>query len=128
MRRILLVAISLLAGLLTVSRPAMAHHAWRGFDASNRTTLKGVVTEYDFSNPHISVIFEVTDDRNFAGKWNAGGPSPARLAGSGWDKDTLKPGQEIVFTGLRNKNGAHEMRLEKVTFSDGRELVCYGNR
>ncbi len=128
MRRILRVAVFLFAGLLAASRPAAAHHAWRGFDEANRTTLKGVVTEYDFSNPHISITFEVTDDKNFSGKWSAGGPSPSRLANSGWDRETLKPGQEILFTGLRNKNGSHEMRLEKITFPDGRELICYGKR
>ena len=68
------------------------------------------------------------DDKGNVQKWSGGGPSPSRMANTGWDKDTLKAGDQIVFTGNRNKDGSYQMRLKKVTLADGRELICYGQR
>jgi hypothetical protein len=118
----------ILAALLAASGPAFAHHSWRGFDAANLTTVKGTVTLFDWANPHVWIYFEVKDENGGIQKWSAGGPSPSRMANTGWNKDTLKPGDQIAVTGIRNNNGAYEMRLTKVTLADGRELICYGQR
>jgi hypothetical protein len=127
--RIRLLALgSLVAGLLAVSGPAFAHHAWHGYDMENLTTLKGTVTQFDWSNPHVWISLDVSDDKANIEKWNAGGPSPSRMANTGWDKDTLKPGDQITAVGHRIKDGTYSLRLVKVVLPDGRELVCYGGR
>jgi|SRR6266852_1601462 len=118
----------IVAGVLAASSPAFAHHSWRGFDAANATTVKGTVTNFDWANPHVWISLEVKDDKGNIQKWTAGGPSPSRMANTGWDKDTLKPGDEITVTGTRGNDGAYQLRLTKVTLADGRELVCYGKR
>jgi hypothetical protein len=118
----------ILFALLSASGPAFAHHSWRGLDESNLTTVKGTVTLYDWANPHVWIYFEVKDDKGNVQNWSAGGPSPSRMANTGWDKDTLKAGDHVVFTGNRNKDGSYQMRLTKVTLAEGRELICYGQR
>jgi hypothetical protein len=50
------------------------------------------------------------------------------MGNAGWEKDTLKPADQIVATGNRNNDGSYEMRLVKVMVPDGRELICYGGR
>jgi len=115
-------------GLLVVSGPAFAHHAWHRYDMSNLTTVKGTVTQFDWANPHVWISLEVTDDKNSVEKWSAGGPSPSRMANTGWDKDTLKPGDQITAIGHRISDGTYFLRLVKVVKSDGRELICYGGR
>jgi hypothetical protein len=119
---------SLAACLLLVSAPAFAHHAWHGYDMANLTTVKGTVTHFDWSNPHVWMYFEVRDDKGSVQKWAAGGPSPSRMAGTGWDKNTLKPGDQITAVGHRISDGTYSLRLEKVKLADGRELICYGGR
>jgi hypothetical protein len=118
----------LVVGLLAVSGPAFAHHAWHGYDMANLTTLKGTVTLFDWANPHVWISFEVKDDKASVEKWSAGGPSPSRMANTGWDKETLKPGDQITAIGHRINDGSYSLRLVKVVLSDGRELVCYGGR
>ncbi len=115
-------------GLLTASSPAFAHHAWRGFDNANQTTIKGTVTNFDWSNPHVWIYFDATDEKGGVQKWSAGGPSPSRMANTGWDKSTLKPGDQFAATGIRANDGSYVLRLEKITLADGRELICYGKR
>lgn len=94
----------------------------------NLTTLKGTVTLFDWSNPHVGISFDVNDDKGSVEKWSAGGPSPSRMANTGWDKYTLKPGDQITVIGHRIKDGTYSLRLVKVILPDGRELVCYGGR
>jgi hypothetical protein len=94
----------------------------------NLTTVKGTVTKFDWGNPHVWMNLEVKDDKGNIEKWAAGGPSPSRMANTGWDKDTLKPGDQITAIGHRISDGTNSLRLEKVVLSSGRELICYGAR
>jgi hypothetical protein len=125
--RLLLIG-SLVVYLLVGSGPAFAHHAWHGYDMVNLTSVKGTVTQFDWGNPHVWINFEMTDEKGTVEKWAAGGPSPSRMANTGWDKETLKPGDQITAVGHRITDGTNNMRLVKVVLSDGRELICYGGR
>jgi Family of unknown function (DUF6152) len=118
----------LAACLLAASAPAFAHHAWHGYDMANVTTVKGTVTQFDWGNPHVWINLEVAGDKGSIEKWAAGGPSPSRMAGTGWDKETLKPGDQITAVGHRIMDGTYSLRLVKVVLADGRELQCYGGR
>jgi hypothetical protein len=128
MKTRLILAGSLIACLFAISGPALAHHSWSGYDMANLTTVKGTVTQFDWSNPHVWISFVMTDDKGNVQKWSAGGPSPSRMAGTGWDKGTLKPGDQITAVGHKITDGSNTLRLEKVVLSDGRELACYGGR
>lgn len=119
---------SLIVCLVSVSGPVFAHHAWHGYDMANVTSVKGFVTQFDWGNPHVWINFEAKDDKGNIEKWAAGGPSPSRMAGTGWDKETLKPGDQITAVGHRIADGTNSLRLVKVVLSDGRELICYGGR
>jgi len=119
---------TLIGVLLTIPGPAFAHHAWHGYDMATVTSLKGTVTQFDWGNPHVWITFEMTDDKGNVEKWNAGGPSPSRMANTGWDKDTVKPGDQITAVGHRIKDGTYNLRLVKVILADGRELTCYGGQ
>jgi hypothetical protein len=92
------------------------------------TTVKGTVTKFDWGNPHVWMNFDVKNDSGNIEKWAGGGPSPSRMAGTGWDKNTLKPGDEITAVGHRISDGTYSIRLEKVILADGRTLLCYGSR
>ena len=128
MKSRLLAAGSLLVCILAVCAPAFAHHAWHGYDMANLTTVKGTVTQFDWGNPHAWISFEAQDANGNIQKWSAGGPSPSRMARTGWDKDSIKPGDQISAVGHRIEDGTYSMRLVKVVLADGRELICYGGR
>jgi len=128
MRTRLLTIACLAVGLLAMTGRVSAHHAWHGYDMSNTTTVKGTVTKFDWGNPHVWMYLDVVGDKGDVQKWSAGGPSPSRMAGTGWDKDTLKPGDQITAIGHRISDGTYFLRLVKVVVPDGRELICYGDR
>ncbi len=126
--RVLLLGFLFSCLLSTAAAPAFAHHSWNGYDTSNLTTVKGIVTQFEWGNPHIWINFEVQDDKGTIENWTAGGPSPNRLVNTGWDKNSLKSGDQITFVGNRIKDGTYSMKLQKIVLPDGRELSCYRGR
>lgn len=112
---------------LAMAAPVFGHHAWRGYDMKHVTTMTGTVTGFDFGNPHVWMNLDVKNDKGEVEKWSAGGPSPSRMANSGWSKDTLHPGDQITIVGNRISDGTYKLRLAKVVLASGRELMCYGH-
>ena len=52
---------AVVVGLFMVSGVLWAHHAGSIYDRDNPVTFKGVVTEFQFTNPHVQVVFETTN-------------------------------------------------------------------
>lgn len=112
-------------GILAAASPSFAHHAWP-VDSSKDVTVKGTVTDYSWANPHVMIGLDVKDDTGKITKWNVGGPSTTRMAGNGWDRNTLKVGDVITGTGHRFTDGSNILRLQKVVMASGKELFLYG--
>jgi hypothetical protein len=111
---------------------ALAHHAWP-VDRSKEVTVKGTVTGFNWTNPHVMIELEVKNDsgaKNGKGveKWNVGGPSTDRMAGNGWDKNTLKPGDVITGYGYRFSDGQNVVQLQRIVMANGKEMLLYGRR
>jgi hypothetical protein len=119
-RIVLLVAV--LAISLLISGPAFAHHSMSMYDRGRDSTFKATITEFIWVNPHCQITFTVTDEQGNTVKWVAEGGGPNRLANHGWNKDSLKPGDQVTIVGNRNKDGSPTMRFEKIIFANGQEL------
>src|ERR1700682_4542762 len=63
-------------GFLLFSAPVLAHHGRSNYDVTQTVSLKGVVTEFDWVNPHSLIFFDVTDETGKVGKWTAETNSP----------------------------------------------------
>ena len=101
---------------------ARAHHGNSAYDESKPITLKGVVTEFDWVNPHTQIYFDVKDATGHVAHWGCETLSPGRLIRAGWTKDSLKAGDQIIITLVAAKTGAPVGILQKLVFADGREL------
>ncbi len=118
---------TLVACLLTIAGPALAHHTWHGYDMENITSVKGTVTQFGGAIP-VWISFELTNDKGAVEKMERRWPKSKPHGYTGWDKEMLKPGDQITAVGHRIKDGTYNLRLVKVVMSDGRELICYGGR
>ena len=112
-------------GILAAAAPLLAHHAWP-VDRSKEVTVKGTVTAYTWSDPHVMIALDVTSAKGVVEKWNVGGPSMNRMAGNGWNKDTLKPGDVITGIGSQFADGSKVVQLQKIIFANGKEMFLYG--
>lgn len=107
--------------------PLFAHHAWP-IDRSKEVTVKGTVTAFNWSNPHVMIDLEVKTEAGKIEKWNIGGPSTERMTGNGWDRNTLKPGDMITGIGYRHSDGSNIVQLQRIILTSGKEMLLYGRR
>jgi hypothetical protein len=112
-------------GIIVAASPLLAHHAWP-VDRSKEVTVKGTVTAYTWSDPHVMIALDVVTPKGAVEKWNVGGPSMNRMAGNGWDKGTLKPGDVITGIGSQFTDGSKVVQLQKIILANGKEMFLYG--
>jgi hypothetical protein len=124
-RSTLRAVLCVICGYLLVQAPVAAHHSTLPFDSDHATTLKGVVTAYEWRNPHSFVRLDVNGEAGHAEHWTIETESLLFLRKLGWTKDMLKPGDAISVTGAAAKDGTHLMRCKTLALPDGRELTCF---
>ena len=120
---ILLWATILLA--LSIALPLYAHHGTAAFNTKNTVTLKGTITEFLYTNPHVQVYFEVKNEKGEMEKWQAELTAPNKLTRAGWNKRTLKPGDSVTISGYQVESGDHTMWIRKLIGPDGNELPLF---
>jgi hypothetical protein len=108
--------------LATLSVPAGAHHSFAAFDRAREVTLKGVVREFQWNNPHAWIQVVVIDDKGRQTEWGLECGSPNMMARTGWKRTTLKAGDQVVAVGNPLKDGRPNAALVKITLADGRVL------
>jgi hypothetical protein len=113
-------------GLLVLGvLPAVAHHAFVAeYDASKSTTLHGVVTKIEWTNPHARFYVDVKDNSGKVTNWNLELASPNALRRLGWTRDALKVGDQVSVLVAPAKDGAKMANARTVTLSDGRKMVA----
>ncbi len=85
-----------LLGLTLLATVSVAHHNTAAvFDLEKEVTFSGVVTRYEFRNPHI--YFYVTTESGE--EWRIEAGPTAIMKRLGWTSDTLTEGNQIQFTG-----------------------------
>jgi hypothetical protein len=94
MKWILIVA----AAAIAAAAPVYAHHGTGTYDSSKSVTLSGTVTEFSWTNPHVSLFFDVKDANGKNVNWAIEMNSPGVLAQAGWGKRTFKVGDQITIT------------------------------
>lgn len=109
--------------LLTVAAvPAMAHHSFSMFDDKKEVVLKGVVKEFQWSNPHTWIQLNVTDASGKVVEWSIEGGSPNLVGRQGWKRNTFKPGDEVEITIHPMRDGQPGGSFMRAVLPDGRKL------
>ena len=99
--------------------PLAAHHSFAAeFDAAQPVTIRGKVTKISWTNPHVWIYLNVTDEKT--GKvenWGFEMGAPQQVRARGWDRDTLKAGDELIVEGSRARDGSSRMNARNVTWA-----------
>ena len=117
---------SLVAGLaLLAPAGALAHHSFAAeYDTKKPVTLKGTVTNVEWTNPHARFYLDVKDESGAVTHWNLELASPNVLSRNGWTRHSLKEGDVITVQGARAKDGSFLANARSVTLADGRKVFA----
>jgi hypothetical protein len=112
---------SLAAGLL-MAASAFAHHSTAMFDMQHTVKITGVVTKFDWTNPHTFIWLDVGDGSDTKVEYSIEGMSPNYLSRIGWNHSTLKVGDKVTLEIHPLKDGRKGGFCATVTFPDGTVL------
>jgi len=113
-----LVYASLILGLILSSPIAQAHHSFASTFTNDIITVEGVVERMSFTNPHVIIYFNVTDENGQQQEWMSEGGAATLKRREGWDRNTLAKGDYIQITGNSTRNGSPMVSMEEVHFVD----------
>ena len=117
-----------MAGLIGLSAPLVAHHGAASFDTTRELTLKGSVTEWIWANPHCFLKFDAKDDTGMVRNWAVEVSNPTDMTRLGWARTSFKGGDEVTVTLQPVKSGAPVGRLRSVVLPNGSTLATGGGR
>ena len=124
MTKTLLASFVLIAVFSLCAMPVAAHHG-RGaaYDMQKRLTLKGSVSRVDWRNPHVVIFIDVKDADSKIVTWAFENAGVSEMAQFGYNRNTLKIGQEITVILNPAVNGAPTGILVKIVLADGSEIM-----
>src|SRR5499426_2216458 len=79
---------------------AYAHHSFAMFDNENQIKLKGTVTDFQWTNPHVYIELDaenVYSEDKTVKRWTVECANPGILNRIGWKFNMIKAGDEITI-------------------------------
>ncbi len=120
--RMLATAAVLFAGLMLA--PASAHHSGAMFDDKVELILTGVVTRFDYLNPHAWLYVNVKNDDDTFTEWGFELAAPPRLRRQGISPNYWREGDLITLKTNPLKDGRPAGNLLGAINADG---ATFGN-
>jgi hypothetical protein len=110
--------------VLAFAAPVAAHHANSAYDREQTVSVTGVVTRWQFINPHAGIWIDVTDEQGNVTEWSGEFQSIQDLYRHfGWNKNTFQPGDVITLIGNPDRREGHtSMWTSMVIMPDGAEV------
>ena len=120
-----IVVFALAAVFLTTGITVSAHHSRAGVYEPNSKmiTMKGVVTEWRWRNPHVFLVWNVKDDKGQTVEWIGELSSITSMQSEGMTRNSFKGGEEITVSVAPARSGAPQGQLLKVAMADGKVPV-----
>jgi hypothetical protein len=113
------------AALLLGSASMYAHHSFSAeFDINQPVTLKGVLSKFEWVNPHGWIYIDVKGADGKVVTWAIETGGPNALLRRGVRKTDFPLGTELLIKGFRAKNGTPTANANTITLPDGRRLFA----
>jgi hypothetical protein len=92
------------------------------FTAEESATIKGIVAEVWFRNPHVRYFVNVVNEEGETVRWDTRGSSPSLLVRKGWTKTTIEAGDEVTIRGHLGREDKKLMSIIWIELADGTKL------
>ena len=116
-------ALSLLAALVALAAPVLAHHSVPvNFDQSKEITITGKLTEAKWINPHSRFRMDVTQDDGKTVEWLVEMGAVNTMRRAGFDIDKFVVGDTLTIIGWPGRDRERTMLLRTAVLKDGTRL------
>ena len=110
----------LVAGVsIAICPSALAHHSSARFDLEKSVNLVGVVSRFEWANPHVYIYLDASDG---SGQWEIEGLPPAAMRRLGWSPDSLAAGERVEITIYPHKTRPFEGHYRSIEKANGTKL------
>jgi hypothetical protein len=106
--------------------PAAAHHSFAMYDNDHQIKLNGVVSKFEWTNPHVYIDLMMTDAQGASKPYTVECAAPGILNRNGWKFNMLKPGDKVVLIVAPLRTSSDGGLLKEITVPDGRVLTNGG--
>jgi hypothetical protein len=121
--KLLAVGVLLLAIPFFAPLRLWAHHGGTSlYDMSKVVTAQAMVTDFQWTNPHVEIGLDAKDDKGKVRHWILEANSTPVMVNRGWNRKTLQPGEMIKVSFNPSSRGGSVGRLIKLVKADGTEL------
>jgi hypothetical protein len=114
-----LLSIALALGAASVAR---AHHSFAMYDNERQIKLKGTVTNFQWTNPHVYIDIDAVDvygENKQVKSWVIECANPGILNRVGWKFNMVKAGDELTLIVAPMRSGEPGALLKQITLPDG---------
>ena len=110
-KQVFAIAAASLAAALGSATPASAHHSFAMFNLTEHKLIEGVVTEWNYNNPHSWLHIEGLDENGETKTWSFEGAAMVHAARQGVNGNTFRKGEhvKVVMSPLRDGRTAGAM-------------------
>jgi Family of unknown function (DUF6152) len=122
MNRALILSTALLVLTMLAGPATLAHHSAVMYDNANMKTLEGTVKQFNWTNPHTTLVFIVVTASGEQVPWTVEMSSPGVLTRAGWTKRSFNPGDRVSIELAPLKNGSNGGLFRKAILADGKIL------
>ena len=110
--------------LLCVTPPVSAHHSFAvEYDKQKPVEGTGVLSKVEWTNPHMRIYVDCTDEKGVVTTWNLELGSPNSVLRRGWKPTDLRVGQKISFKGYGGRKVLTRAAADVLTLADGRSFT-----
>ena len=111
---------ALATGFLGVSH---AHHSFAIYDIDNKISRTGVLTLFEFSQPHIQLVLEATLDNGLKETWEIESMAPRRWDSFDHPRDVAEVGETVTILGWPARDGSDTMALSTIITERGTTVI-----
>jgi len=104
--------------------PAWGHHSIAAqYDVRKSITLRGTVSRFQWTNPHVYFLLDVAGAAGPVERWVIEFASKPELRRSGWSPELLQVGDVVTVEGSPARDGSKEVFGKSVLLAGGKRLL-----
>ena len=100
-----------------------AHHSFATYDIDNKIQRTGVLTKFEFTRPHIQLVFEAEREDGSTETWEIESMAPRRWDSFNHSRDVASIGETVTILGWPARDGSDRMVLSAIITERGTTVI-----